>query len=225
MSNTGDLIQSISKVRHIFFYEGQEGEQSYSSILSLTSALHLDEWSTSRPRSFTLGNGPVPIVKEARWAPGPVWTNAENIAPIGIRSPQRVAKPTTLSRPAKTHTHTHTHTHTQIHINVIQLQEPITQSIAHTSTTLFFPPMYGVCFVTVTEKYLEFWRQQAYNASMNCLFWGSSSVPKTNINFRKMDVFPSSVEREWKNLSISGSRSFLCDQTHKLLPPAPASED
>ena len=31
----------------------------------------------------------VPIVQEAGWAPGPVWTGAENLAPIGIRSPDR----------------------------------------------------------------------------------------------------------------------------------------
>jgi hypothetical protein len=28
----------------------------------------------------------VPIVQEAGWAPGPVWTVAENLAPTGIQS-------------------------------------------------------------------------------------------------------------------------------------------
>jgi hypothetical protein len=32
---------------------------------------------------------PVPIVQEAGWAAGPVWTGAENFAPTGIRSPGR----------------------------------------------------------------------------------------------------------------------------------------
>jgi len=32
---------------------------------------------------------PVPIVKEAVWAPGPVWMVAESLAPIGIRSSDR----------------------------------------------------------------------------------------------------------------------------------------
>jgi len=36
---------------------------------------------------FTPGKDPVPIVREAGWAPGPVWTGAENLAPTGIRSP------------------------------------------------------------------------------------------------------------------------------------------
>ena len=46
----------------------------------------------------------LPPVKEAGWAPGPVWTDAENLASIGIRSRDRparrsVAIPTELSRP------------------------------------------------------------------------------------------------------------------------------
>jgi hypothetical protein len=36
---------------------------------------------------FTLEKDPLPIVQEARWAPGPVWTGAENLSPTGIRSP------------------------------------------------------------------------------------------------------------------------------------------
>ena len=35
---------------------------------------------TPRPL-FTPGKDPVPIVQEAGWAPGPVWTGAENFAP------------------------------------------------------------------------------------------------------------------------------------------------
>jgi hypothetical protein len=34
---------------------------------------------------------PVPIVQEAGWAPGPFWTGAENLGPMGIRSPGRPA--------------------------------------------------------------------------------------------------------------------------------------
>ena len=43
---------------------------------------------TPRP-IFTPGKDPVPIVQKAGWAPGPVWTGAENLAPTGIRSPDR----------------------------------------------------------------------------------------------------------------------------------------
>ena len=37
------------------------------------------------------GKHPVPIAQEAGWSPGPVWTGAENLAPSGIRSPDRPA--------------------------------------------------------------------------------------------------------------------------------------
>ena len=40
---------------------------------------------TPRPL-FTPEKDTVPIVQEAGWTPGPVWTGAENLAPTGIRS-------------------------------------------------------------------------------------------------------------------------------------------
>ena len=44
------------------------------------------------------GKDPVPIVQEAGWAPGPVWTGVENLAPTGIRSPDRPARSQSLYR-------------------------------------------------------------------------------------------------------------------------------
>ena len=41
---------------------------------------------------------PVPIAKEAGWAPGPVWKGAENLAPTGIRSPELPARRESLYR-------------------------------------------------------------------------------------------------------------------------------
>jgi hypothetical protein len=45
---------------------------------------------TPRPL-FTRGKNLLPIVQEAGWASGPVWTGAENLATTGIRSPDRPA--------------------------------------------------------------------------------------------------------------------------------------
>ena len=50
---------------------------------------------TPRPL-FTSGKDPVPIVEEAGWAPGPVWTGAENLAPTLIRSPDCPARSQSL---------------------------------------------------------------------------------------------------------------------------------
>jgi hypothetical protein len=44
-------------------------------------------WSAPSPGRFTPRKDPVPSVQEAGWAPGTVWTGAENLAPNGIRSP------------------------------------------------------------------------------------------------------------------------------------------
>jgi len=44
------------------------------------------------------GKNPVPILYEAGWAPGPVWTGAKNLATIGIRSPDRPAHSESLYR-------------------------------------------------------------------------------------------------------------------------------
>jgi hypothetical protein len=61
--------------------EGPEVEQVYSSTLSLTSVLDEAGWSMPHPSHFTPGKDRVPIVYEARWAPGLVWTGEENFAP------------------------------------------------------------------------------------------------------------------------------------------------
>ena len=63
-------------------HEGPDGEYRYSSILSLTSAPGGVGGQRHAPCALPPGKDPVPIVQEAGWAPGPVWTDAEN--PTGI---------------------------------------------------------------------------------------------------------------------------------------------
>jgi hypothetical protein len=70
----------------------------------LNPALEEGGFTTSRSCRFTLGKGPVSVVQGAGWAPGRVWTGAENLTFTGIRSPDRpalsvVAILTELSRP------------------------------------------------------------------------------------------------------------------------------
>jgi hypothetical protein len=47
---------------------------------------------------FTPRKDPVPIVQEAGWAPGPVWTGAENLTPTRIQSPDHPAHSQSLYR-------------------------------------------------------------------------------------------------------------------------------
>ena len=79
-------------------HEGPEGEQMYSSTLPSTSALDMGGWSTPHSGRFTSGKDPVPVVQEAGWAPGPIWTDVKNLAPTGIRSPDRPAHSESLYR-------------------------------------------------------------------------------------------------------------------------------
>ena len=50
----------------------------------MTSALDGGVGGCQDPAAFNPGKEPVPIVQEAGWAPGPVWTGAENLAPPGF---------------------------------------------------------------------------------------------------------------------------------------------
>ena len=51
---------------------------------------------SDQPQTFALD--PVPTVQGAGWAPGPVWTGAENFVFIGIRYPDRPARSESLYR-------------------------------------------------------------------------------------------------------------------------------
>jgi len=45
----------------------------------MTATLEEGEWSAARPSvHFTPGKEPVPILQEAGWAPGPVWTSGKS---------------------------------------------------------------------------------------------------------------------------------------------------
>jgi len=79
-------------------HDGPEGEYRNSATPSLTSVLDWDGCSTQLPVRFRSGNTTVPIVQEAGWAPGPVWTCAENLATTRIRSPDRQGRDNSLSR-------------------------------------------------------------------------------------------------------------------------------
>ena len=55
------------------------------ALLFLYHVIRRGEGSVSRPgRSLPPRKDPVPIVQEAGWDPGPVWTGAENLAFTGI---------------------------------------------------------------------------------------------------------------------------------------------
>jgi hypothetical protein len=69
-----------SKVRPRTSHEGLEGEQTYSSTLSLTSAL-----------DGGVVNATPRLLYPQKRAPGQVWMGAKNLAPYRIRSPDHPA--------------------------------------------------------------------------------------------------------------------------------------
>ena len=68
------MTQRVGRGLALLFYDGSTRRGSVVS-------------STLRPH-FSHGKDPVPIVQEAGWAPGPVWTGGIS-RPTGIRSPDR----------------------------------------------------------------------------------------------------------------------------------------
>jgi hypothetical protein len=70
--------------------EGPEGGRCIALLL-LDLGARRGGWSAPRPGRFTPGKDSVSTVQKAGWAPGPVWTCAKNLAPTGIRSPDRPA--------------------------------------------------------------------------------------------------------------------------------------
>ena len=78
---TKTVIIYKGKGHSIKGHEGTEGKQMYSYTLSLTSALDGVDLQRHAPAALPAGKNLVPIVQEAAWYPGTVWTGAENLAP------------------------------------------------------------------------------------------------------------------------------------------------
>jgi hypothetical protein len=72
---------------------GVGGSRGIAPLFLQPSALDWGWVVNATPRPLYSRDGDrVPIVQEAQCAPGPVWTSAENLAPTGIRSPDRPAR-------------------------------------------------------------------------------------------------------------------------------------
>jgi len=82
--------QGEGKVHPRTGHKGPEGKEGYSSTLSLTSSIQdVDAFIIiATPLELYPRKDPLPTVREAGWVPGSVWTDAENLAPTGIQSPE-----------------------------------------------------------------------------------------------------------------------------------------
>jgi len=99
---------------------------------------------------------PVPIVQEVGWASGPAYTGALNLAPTGIRSPDRPARSESLHRPS--------YPGPQMHVtNVITRG---TEMISHFVTLSEYPSIQNVTtFCTNPNIVFYFFRKQLHRSS------------------------------------------------------------
>ena len=89
------LVQALSLCTGRTAHRGSRG----ITLPFLDHGTRRGEGLASRPgRSLTPEKDPIPIVQEAGWVPGPVWTDAENLAPTGIRYPDHPARSQSLYR-------------------------------------------------------------------------------------------------------------------------------
>jgi hypothetical protein len=72
-------------IQHRTGQVGWQWKQRYSSSLSLTSTMDEGRWSVPCPSCCTHGECPSTHCMGGEWAPGPVWTSAENLIPTRIR--------------------------------------------------------------------------------------------------------------------------------------------
>ena len=79
-------------------HEGSQGEQRYSSTLSMTSAFQMGVGDQpNAPAASTSGKDSLPIVQKSGWAPGPVWTGGKS-RPYRDSIPERPAHSQSLYR-------------------------------------------------------------------------------------------------------------------------------
>jgi hypothetical protein len=87
---------------------------------------------TPRPL-YAQERGPVPIVWEVGWVLGPVWTGAENLAPTGIRSPDRPARSESLYR--------------------LSYPCPLFKPVGNVNVILVLKPVYRQCYAIAIRRY------------------------------------------------------------------------
>jgi hypothetical protein len=101
MAFTGITIPLFTKVKCATLVKGKGkgkvtlGHATKAQRWSIDITLLGDRWGwvvSATPRPLYLRKRPGTLCIETGWAPGPVWTGAENLAPTGILSPDRPAR-------------------------------------------------------------------------------------------------------------------------------------
>jgi hypothetical protein len=127
---------------------------------------------------FTPGKDPVPIVQEAGWAPGPVWTWEKILAPTGIRSLDCPAHSQPLywlsHRAHLPHIHSCNLTFNLLQIPLLQeVNIPAPKDLK----TCKFPPIHHHCILTNFLPYTVTVYSQIPPTHHHCILTNSSHTP------------------------------------------------
>jgi len=103
---------------------------------------------TRRGLLFTPWKDPVPIVQDVGWAPGPVWTGAENLTPTRTRSPNGLACSQSLYR-LRYPAHTQNWSQPKTNIKALQRQHIYCSSWCHSELKLMFNiyKIHSICII------------------------------------------------------------------------------
>ena len=93
---------------------------------------------------------PVPNVQEAGWAPGPVWTGAENLATTGIRSPDRPARSQSLYR-LRYPAHSLFRPHRKLIKNSVKLKSVVRKAISASHVSISRGPLGFAVDLLITD--------------------------------------------------------------------------
>ena len=97
---------------------------------------------STTPGRCTPGKDPVSNVQEAGWASGTIWTGAENLAPTGIRSPDRLARSESLYRLSYRGPNNYTLPYKEIPYIIYKCHRSILLQIAPTLTARYVHSFY-----------------------------------------------------------------------------------
>jgi len=78
------------------FLKAQKGHKGIA--LFFLEPRRLKGWVVKATGLLAAGADPVPIVQEARWAPGPIWMGAENLPPPPVRTQNRTGRSESVYR-------------------------------------------------------------------------------------------------------------------------------
>jgi hypothetical protein len=154
---------------------------------------------------LTPGKDPVPIVQEAGWAPGPVWTGGKS-RPTGFRSPDRPTRSQSLYRlsyPAHHLKVLETRYVVQHHTAEVKARK---QAKSFTQFSLFFTEVYIIMLIPpwFENRNLDFWD---FHSGFDEDLRNFAVLLRVTLSWSKRDYHPSIRRKLFRNRQCVTSQS------------------